>query len=258
MKKVILLVVIIVFVLTGCGSKQKISKEEYDRIEEGQDYATVMDIIGFDGEMLTESGDKGTDNYNCIYKWVGKGPMGANAVVSFIGNKVYAKTQYQLKGSGESNDYHTLGISYQDFCKSFLNNWICNGAKYTCLRMNLDNPEVTFPGKHIVYVKKLWSNDDEHITMGATVENDKTEGEIYSVEITLHSQRNSEEALKLYNLCKYNAIYSFIDSKLEGLPQNDIVNAVKLLEDESSWGAVDIKASQDGEHMKFQLSHFKN
>jgi urease accessory protein UreH len=38
--------------------------------------------------------------------------------------------------------------------------------------MNLDNQEVTFPGKHILYDKKLWSNKDEHITMNATVENE--------------------------------------------------------------------------------------
>lgn len=257
MKKVILLVVIIVFVLTGCGSKQKISKEEYDRIDEGQDYNTVMDIIGFDGKMLTESGNKGTDDYSCMYKWDGQGPMGANAVVSFVGNKVYAKTQYQLKGSYKSNDNYTIGIKYQDFCKSFLKNWISN-AQCTSHKISFENPDVKFPGKHTVYAKELWSNDDEQITIDATVENDKTEGEIYSVEITLHSQKNSEEALKLYNLCKYNAVYSFIDSKLAGQAQNDKENAAKLLENKSSWGAVDIKTSQDGEHMKFHLSHFKN
>ncbi|PGE00020.1 DUF3862 domain-containing protein [Bacillus pseudomycoides] len=79
------------------AGKPTISKDEFDRIENGMTYDQVKEIIGSDGEVLSESGDKGTEFYTVMYMWKGQGTSGANANFMFQGGKLTNKAQFGLK-----------------------------------------------------------------------------------------------------------------------------------------------------------------
>jgi hypothetical protein len=79
------------------ASKPTISKDEFDRIENGMTYDQVKEIIGSDGEVMSEAGDKGTDFYTIMYMWKGEGSPGANANFMFQDGKLTSKAQFGLK-----------------------------------------------------------------------------------------------------------------------------------------------------------------
>lgn len=79
------------------ASKTTISKNEFDRIENGMTYDQVKGIIGSDGEVMSEGGDKGTEYYTIMYMWKGEGSPGANANFMFQGGKLNNKAQFGLK-----------------------------------------------------------------------------------------------------------------------------------------------------------------
>lgn len=79
------------------AGKPRISKGEFDKIENGMTYDQVKEIIGSDGEVLSESGDKGTEFYTVMYMWKGQGTPGANANFMFQGGKLTNKAQFGLK-----------------------------------------------------------------------------------------------------------------------------------------------------------------
>jgi hypothetical protein len=60
-------------------------------------YEQVKEIIGTDGELMSESGDKGTEYYTVMYMWKGEGSSGANANFMFQGGKLNNKAQFGLK-----------------------------------------------------------------------------------------------------------------------------------------------------------------
>lgn len=74
---------------------ERISLSEYLLIHSGMDYAEVCDIIGSKGE-LTASASSGKYTSK-IYKWVGIGSAGANAMIQFGNDEVTTKAQYGLK-----------------------------------------------------------------------------------------------------------------------------------------------------------------
>ncbi|EMA6341722.1 DUF3862 domain-containing protein [Bacillus cytotoxicus] len=78
-------------------NKHTVSKEEFNRIQNGMTYEQVKDIIGSDGTILSESGEKGTEFYTIMYKWEGEGSIGANANFMFQNNKLMNKAQFGLK-----------------------------------------------------------------------------------------------------------------------------------------------------------------
>lgn len=77
------------------AKQASITKEQYDKIDNGMTYQEVVDIIGGEGEIVTETGKKGSDMYGMGVMY--KGKDGANATFIFLGNKLESKSQYELK-----------------------------------------------------------------------------------------------------------------------------------------------------------------
>lgn len=74
-----------------------ISKAEFDQIENGMTYEEVVQIIGGEGEVLSEVGEKGTELYTVMYTYDGETGLGANANFTFQNNKLQAKAQFGLE-----------------------------------------------------------------------------------------------------------------------------------------------------------------
>lgn len=105
---VIVFVIGIIVVISGGGnnntiktdtkveqSQEKLNLEKFNKIETGMTYEQVVEIIGEEGTVLSESeiGDIKTT----IYSWYGKGSIGANANITFQKGKVISKAQFGLK-----------------------------------------------------------------------------------------------------------------------------------------------------------------
>lgn len=74
-----------------------ISLEEYNKLNEGMPYSSVVRIIGGHGEKQSEVGKKGEDFYTVSYSWKGEGSLGANAIIMFQGDKLVSKAQSGLE-----------------------------------------------------------------------------------------------------------------------------------------------------------------
>ena len=76
----------------------KISLEEFNQIETGMSYEEVVEIVGGEGTVLSESDITGDGQYKTtIYSWDGNRMLGANANVTFQGGKVISKAQFGLE-----------------------------------------------------------------------------------------------------------------------------------------------------------------
>lgn len=76
----------------------KISLEEFNQIETGMSYEEVVEIVGGEGTVLSESDITGDGQYKTtIYSWDGNGMLGASANVTFQGGKVISKAQFGLE-----------------------------------------------------------------------------------------------------------------------------------------------------------------
>lgn len=75
----------------------KMSKAEFDQIQNGMTYEEVVKIVGGPGEMVSETGSKGDPAYTVMYMWQGDGQIGANANAMFQGGKMMNKAQMGLK-----------------------------------------------------------------------------------------------------------------------------------------------------------------
>lgn len=78
-------------------NKPGISKAEFDQIQNGMSYEEVKNIIGSDGEVLSESGQAGQQFHTIMYKWDGEKGFGANANFMFQEGKLQNKSQFGLK-----------------------------------------------------------------------------------------------------------------------------------------------------------------
>lgn len=74
-----------------------VTKAEFDKISNGMTYEEVTAIIGGEGNMLSETGEKGTDFYTVMYDYKGEGDLGANANFMFQDGKLQNKSQFGLK-----------------------------------------------------------------------------------------------------------------------------------------------------------------
>jgi len=96
----VVLVLSLVLILTACGGDSgKMTLEKYNKIENGMTYDQVKEIVGSDGEQLSEVGEKSSEFYTVMYSWAGSGSLGANANFTFQGNPavLIAKAQIGLK-----------------------------------------------------------------------------------------------------------------------------------------------------------------
>lgn len=73
-----------------------ISKTEFAQIQNGMTYDRVKKIIGSEGEMLSEVGQKGKQFYTVTYEWKGKSGFGSNANFIFQDGKLQSKAQFGL------------------------------------------------------------------------------------------------------------------------------------------------------------------
>ena len=100
----ILGIIIIIFGLALIGtafgggaskSGNTVTKEEFDKIETGMTYEEVVEIIGFDGELISQVDIGDGDQYKTeIYTWAN--PGGANMNATFQGGKMVSKAQTGL------------------------------------------------------------------------------------------------------------------------------------------------------------------
>lgn len=77
--------------------KTSITKGDFDKMQNGMTYEQVVQAIGVEGELMSESGQKGDQYYTVMYEWKGSGDLGANANAMFQGNKLQSKAQFGLK-----------------------------------------------------------------------------------------------------------------------------------------------------------------
>lgn len=76
------------------STKQTISLEKFNKIKSGMTYKDVVNIIGFEGILNSETTI--LDETIQIYYWYSYAKT-SNIVVSFINNSVSSKSQYGLK-----------------------------------------------------------------------------------------------------------------------------------------------------------------
>lgn len=81
----------------GNDTDVEITIDEFNKIKNGMSTEEVFKIVGGEGEITSESGEKGTDLYTVMYSYKGKGGLGANASLMFQGDKLQNKTQVGLK-----------------------------------------------------------------------------------------------------------------------------------------------------------------
>jgi hypothetical protein len=108
----------------------KISKAEFNQLKNGMTYDEVVKIIGSKGELLSSSGQKGTDTYTTIYSWDGEGSLGANANVTFQGGKLISKAQFGVQSGKGSN----VTITMSEFNK------VQNGMNYDQVQKIIGGP----------------------------------------------------------------------------------------------------------------------
>ena len=78
-------------------NKPTISLDEFNAIETGMTYEEVVEIIGSEGQVLSEV-DIGEDEYKTtMYAWEGDYGLGSNANVTIQGGAVVSKAQLGLK-----------------------------------------------------------------------------------------------------------------------------------------------------------------
>jgi outer membrane protein assembly factor BamE (lipoprotein component of BamABCDE complex) len=79
------------------GSDVEISLEQFNQIENGMTLEEVIEIVGGEGEIVSETGEEGTDLHTVMYSYSGEGGLGANVSLMFQGNKLQNKTQVGLE-----------------------------------------------------------------------------------------------------------------------------------------------------------------
>lgn len=119
MKKLLLLIIPI-FMLVGCGETDElnnikkpepeekinytypesnvvITTELYDQIENGMSEEQVWQLLGDKCSLHGEAGDKGTEGYIVGYGCNAAGNDGATVQLAFQGNKLVSKVQFGLE-----------------------------------------------------------------------------------------------------------------------------------------------------------------
>lgn len=79
------------------SSEARVSKAEFDLIENGMTYEEVAAIIGGEGELSVESGEPGSEFHTVVCLYDGDGDRGANANFTFQGGKLMLKAQAGLR-----------------------------------------------------------------------------------------------------------------------------------------------------------------
>ena len=75
----------------GKGDGVLITFAQYEKLEVGMTYDEVKEIVGGEGEALSEAEN------SVVYNYKGSGDLGANAILAFHGGKLLTKAQSGLK-----------------------------------------------------------------------------------------------------------------------------------------------------------------
>lgn len=81
----------------GGGSSVEMTLDQFNQIQNGMTLEEVVAIVGGEGEIVSETGEKGSDLHTVMYSYAGKGDIGANVSLMFQGNKLENKSQFGLK-----------------------------------------------------------------------------------------------------------------------------------------------------------------
>ncbi|OIK04562.1 DUF3862 domain-containing protein [Bacillus sp. MUM 13] len=77
-----------------------LTKEKFAKIKDGMTYNEVVKIVGAKGELLSESGEKGTQYYTELYQFKTDGTF-SNSSMMFQGGKLINKAQVGLGGDSK-------------------------------------------------------------------------------------------------------------------------------------------------------------
>lgn len=100
----------------------QVTLEKFEQIEHGMSYEEVADLIGSEGELVSEAGEKGTNLYTAMYEWGAADEGFGNANFMFEDGILTSKAQAGL-GEGADSDVKitleefeqiTNGMSYAD------------------------------------------------------------------------------------------------------------------------------------------------
>lgn len=75
-----------------------LTTEKYEQIKNGMTYEEVVAIIGTEGQVMSETGEKGTDFHTVMYEWETDGFL-SSANFMFQGNKLESKAQMGVADS---------------------------------------------------------------------------------------------------------------------------------------------------------------
>jgi hypothetical protein len=76
----------------GSGNETKtITLAQYGKVEKGMTYAQVVEILGSEGALQSEAGEKDSADHMTVYLWKGKNDD-SRAVMVFTGEKMASKT----------------------------------------------------------------------------------------------------------------------------------------------------------------------
>lgn len=78
----------------------KLTEEKFDQIQDGMTYEEVVAIVGAEGTVMSESGEKGTDLHTVLYEFETDGFM-SSATMTFQGGKLLNKAQFGLGGGSD-------------------------------------------------------------------------------------------------------------------------------------------------------------
>lgn len=81
----------------GGEDAAKVSAEEYQKIETGMTYEQVCEIIGGEGILQSENGNRDAADYEAVYLWDGESVFGSMATFTFRKGALAEKQQFGLK-----------------------------------------------------------------------------------------------------------------------------------------------------------------
>jgi len=82
---------------SAANAKVTITKEEYTKVKNGMSYKEVAEIVGGEGELISETGVEGDEMYAIAVMYEGEGSIGANANFIFLNDKLQTKAQFGLE-----------------------------------------------------------------------------------------------------------------------------------------------------------------
>ncbi|QKY68731.1 DUF3862 domain-containing protein [Lentibacillus sp. CBA3610] len=80
-----------------------ITGEEFEQISNGMTYEEVVEIIGSEGTVQSETGEEDSEFHTIIYSWDGADGWGSNAMLTFQDGQLQSKSQAGVGNESESD-----------------------------------------------------------------------------------------------------------------------------------------------------------